>query len=166
MPQFSENRNLLELNSKRLQQPLPSSDEETHQKCLEVIYEICGQIERGLPFSQRVKDVLSGSISHKTTANMVAVALRCSKRTLNRRLSAEGLTFADLATETRIEAITRQLAASDLSPKEISYNVGFEDIRSLRRFFKRHTGLTLSEYRHKIQSDIHNPSGVLKNGQR
>lgn len=51
---------------------------------------------------------------------------------------------------TRIENAKRQLEISEDSVNEITWRVGYEDINSFRRLFKKHTGLSPREYRNKF----------------
>ncbi|MBX2820141.1 MAG: AraC family transcriptional regulator [Rhodothermaceae bacterium] len=50
--------------------------------------------------------------------------------------------------------IKRQLAHSNLSIKEIAYELGFEDPSNLNKFFKRRHNLTPTEFRKTVRSSI------------
>ncbi len=50
----------------------------------------------------------------------------------------------------RIENAKRKLESTRDSVNEITWNVGYEDINSFRRLFKKHTGLSPKEYRNKF----------------
>jgi YesN/AraC family two-component response regulator len=47
----------------------------------------------------------------------------------------------------RIESAKRQLETSEKSLDEISNEIGYRETAFFRRLFKRHTGLTPTEYR-------------------
>jgi AraC-like DNA-binding protein len=69
-----------------------------------------------------------------------AAALHMSARTLQRRLAAEGTTFSGVVDDTR-EALARELLADRSLPlAEIAYRVGFADLATFSRAFKRWTG--------------------------
>ena len=53
----------------------------------------------------------------------------------------------------------RSLQYSNLSIKEITYEIGFEDIQSFSRFFKKHEGLSPSEFK---QSTVREKLPTLK----
>jgi AraC-like DNA-binding protein len=44
----------------------------------------------------------------------------------------------------------RLLQYSELSIKSISYEIGFEDIQTFSRFFKKNEGVSPSEYRNTV----------------
>lgn len=77
----------------------------------------------------------------------VARALSLSTRTLQRRLSQEGVRFATLLDEARIEMAQRFLKADRASLTEIAYLLGFSEPNSFFRFFKRWTGKTPADFR-------------------
>jgi transcriptional regulator GlxA family with amidase domain len=53
--------------------------------------------------------------------------------------------------ELRIEAAKRLFETSNLSAAEVTYRVGYNDERSFRRLFKKHTGLAPKHYRAKFK---------------
>ena len=50
----------------------------------------------------------------------------------------------------RIEAAKNQLAMTRNSSQVIIWNIGYEDISSFRRLFKKHVGMTMDEYRQRF----------------
>ena len=70
-----------------------------------------------------------------------------SERTLQRRLSAEGTTMQALLDDARREISLRRLAESKQSIAEISFLLGFAEVRAFHRAFKRWTGSTPAAYR-------------------
>ena len=70
----------------------------------------------------------------------VARALFMSKRTLQRRLAVEGLTFSDLMLEIRVSEAARLLRESELSVTAIGYICGFADTSHFSHSFKRRHG--------------------------
>ncbi|CAN7594677.1 helix-turn-helix domain-containing protein [Acidovorax delafieldii] len=65
-----------------------------------------------------------------------------SKRTLQRRLGNEGLTFQSLVNQTREELARHYLSQTKLSNSEISFLLGFENSNSFFRAFHEWTGTT------------------------
>jgi transcriptional regulator GlxA family with amidase domain len=75
-----------------------------------------------------------------------------STRTLARRFRrATGQSPVAYVQRIRIEHAKRSLEAGDEPIEEISWAVGYEDSASFRRLFKRLTGLTPGEYRHRFR---------------
>jgi AraC-like DNA-binding protein len=77
----------------------------------------------------------------------VADALAMSPRTLQRKLSAEGTSFQELATEVRQDLARQHLIDSRLSISEIAFLLGFSDVSTFHRAFKRWTQQTPSAFR-------------------
>lgn len=93
--------------------------------------------------SDRVRALLLESLpSGQTSMDAVAGRLAMSKRTLQRRLAEDGVTFQALVNQTR-EALARHyLTNTTLSNGEISFLLGFEDPNSFFRAFHDWTGRT------------------------
>ena len=79
----------------------------------------------------------------------IACHLAMSVRSLQRRLSAEGVTYQALVEETRKEAARRYVAGSTLSLAEIAYLVGYSEPASFHRAFKRWCGVTPEAFRNR-----------------
>lgn len=99
--------------------------------------------------SERVRALLLESLpSGQATVDAIASRLAMSKRTLQRRLGDDGVTFQSLLSETR-EALARHyLTQTALSNGEISFLLGFEDPNSFFRAFHDWTGNTPEMLRH------------------
>jgi AraC-like DNA-binding protein len=72
-----------------------------------------------------------------------------SKRTLQRRLAAEDLTFSDLIMRIRVAEAMRLLGASELNVTAIGYLCGFADSAHFSHSFKRITGETPGSWRNR-----------------
>ena len=78
---------------------------------------------------------------------VVAKALYMNVRTLQRRLQKENTTFKTQLNSVRQELADRYIRDSSKSLAEISYLLGFSEMSSFSRAFKRWTGETPSRYR-------------------
>jgi len=85
----------------------------------------------------------------------VSAKFNVSKRTLIRRFKAalNSTPYAYLQ-RVRIEAAQKLLTETQYDPEKIVLQVGYEDISSFRRLFKKHTGLTLSAYRSRFAKRV------------
>jgi len=101
------------------------------------------ELDETAPTSERVRALLLESLpSGQTSMDAIASRLAMSKRTLQRRLGEEGMTFQSLVNQTR-EALARHyLSQTTLSNGEISFLLGFEDPNSFFRAFHDWTGIT------------------------
>jgi AraC-like DNA-binding protein len=84
-----------------------------------------------------------------TRVETIARHLAMSARSLQRRLSAEGVTYQALVEETRKEAAKRYVAGSTLSLAEVAYLVGYAEPASFHRAFKRWYGVTPDAFRNR-----------------
>jgi len=72
-----------------------------------------------------------------------------SVRSLNRVLNAEGTSYRESLDTLRRELAERHLAGDHLSIGEVGYLLGFSELSSFHRAFKRWTGRTPARFRHE-----------------
>lgn len=96
----------------------------------------------------RVRSVLLEMLpSGQSSIEEVAQRLAVSKRSLQRRLSAEASSYQLVINGVREELAQHYLANPELSSGEISFLLGFQDGNSFIRAFNTWTGITPGEYR-------------------
>lgn len=106
------------------------------------------KLPRAETFSSHVRRVLLEELrTGEPTVARVAVRLRVSERTLQRRLGEEQTSVQALLEELRHELSLRYLADAKESIAEISFLLGFAEVRAFHRAFKRWTGSTPAVYR-------------------
>jgi AraC-like DNA-binding protein len=86
------------------------------------------------------------------TIERCATRLETSARTIQRRLTEEGLRYSEIVEQERVEAAKRALVGTADSLINIALNLGYSDQSSFGRAFKRWTGST--------------PQGFRENGSR
>lgn len=91
-----------------------------------------------------LKRLLSGS--HPDVV-MVARELGMSARTLQRRITAEGITFRALLNETRRELVRQYLADESIEISEVAFLVGYDNANSFYRAFRAWENTTPAEWR-------------------
>lgn len=103
--------------------------------------------------SQRVRQCIKDAIGH-TLPRKEAVAERLGMniRTLHRHLADEGQSWQKLLDEIRLDQAKQLLRNTDQAQTCIADALGYSDIRSFQRSFKRHTGQTPGQYRKAHQS--------------
>jgi AraC-like DNA-binding protein len=95
-----------------------------------------------------LEDAIAPLLPHgKAHVDDVARQLGMSRRTLARRLKSEGLTFAGVLADLRIELARRQLRAGDLPISEIAWLLGYREVSAFTHACKRWTGKTPRELR-------------------
>ena len=61
-----------------------------------------------------------------------------------------GITFTDWLRQVRVRKATELLKAEDFSITEVAYEVGFADLRTFERAFKKHTRMTPREFKKTV----------------
>jgi AraC-like DNA-binding protein len=84
------------------------------------------------------------------TVKAVAEAFEIRERTLRRRLLDVGLSFRDLSDVTLRDMACAALREEATSIKEIAFRLGFTDLSTFYRAFKRWTGFTPAEFRARV----------------
>jgi AraC-like DNA-binding protein len=85
----------------------------------------------------------------KAKLGEVARRVGVSQRTLARRLSAEGMTFSDVLDGLRSDLAERYLADEALSISQIAWLLGYQEVSGFTHAFRRWTGKTPRESRHR-----------------
>ncbi len=91
-----------------------------------------------------IKDALPGGIP---SIVQIGELIGMSSRTLNRRLSENGITFRDLVKQTQEKIAKALLKNSSHTIGEIAFQTGFSEQSAFSRAFKRWTGQSPVEYR-------------------
>ena len=93
------------------------------------------------PAAERVRGVLVDLMpAGRTGAEDVALALRISRSTLQRRLREEGTSYQAVLDATRYDMAIRYLTKTALRADEIANVLAYRDANSFSRSFRRWTG--------------------------
>ena len=87
--------------------------------------------------------MLSGHVSGEDTARMLSM----HRRTLNRRLKAQGTTFQSVLDRVRLEAARQLLESTRLPLDDIAASLGYASVSPFMRSFRRWTGTTPGQWR-------------------
>jgi AraC-like DNA-binding protein len=88
----------------------------------------------------QVRRVLAEHADGRPDPDDVARALQTSTRSLRRGLQQMGTSFQTLLDETRRARAEEWIRSTDMKLQQIAEQLGFSDVRSFRRAFKRWTG--------------------------
>lgn len=94
---------------------------------------------------------LADDIGRTFTVEAASRALATSPRTLQRRLSCAGLTFASVVRRVRVASAVEHMTRSDAPLTAIAYACGFADSAHLSREVKRIVGTAPSELRAMVE---------------
>lgn len=147
VPAFDAPFNEIEFDRATADIPLATSDDRMSAVLREYAEEHLGPTG-GVSTADRVRAVLRrGMGKREMTLEDVAHALTTSGRTLQRRLEADGMSFAELQDDVRKGLALAYLADPSLSIKEIAARLGFSDTSGLARAARRWTGKGLRALR-------------------
>ncbi len=145
---FGADRDALELTVAAASQPNRLSDNgmsrffETH------LDHQLSQINDTSELQRRIVGLISDALSEGVPALAdVAGRMGMSSRTLQRRLSADGLAYQDLVLDARRTLSERLLRRTDYALAEIAFLTGFSDQSTFTRAFRRWHGQTPASYR-------------------
>ncbi|UQS14814.1 AraC family transcriptional regulator [Pseudomonas sp. HS6] len=110
------------------------------------------QVHQKLDLIQAVERAIVRDLSRGSHIEKIAGDLNMSSRTLRRRLTEHSLTFEALLEQVRQARTMSLLANPDMPIERITEEVGYSDVRSFRRAFKRWTGKSPSAWR--IESSV------------
>ncbi len=109
------------------------------------------QREHGDSAIARAQDWLEQHLDTPFDLERCAASAHLTARTLLRRFKqATGLAPLQYQQRLRVEAAKRLLETSAAAVNRIVWEVGYEDVSSFQRLFRRETGLTMAEYRQRF----------------
>ena len=99
-------------------------------------------------FLQRVHRALRVMLlDGRNSGDDLAQTLSMHRRTLNRRLKAEGTTFQEVLDRVRFEAARQLLATPEISLDNIAASLGYSGVSQFMRTFRRWSGTTPGRWR-------------------
>ncbi len=109
---------------------------------------------------------LRAQIGHPLPTRLEAAkAFGLTERTLARRLRSLDTSFAELLDRVRRDQALAQLRTTNRSQKEIALDLGFAELSTFHRAFRRWTGSVPGEWRQSEQASMREPeSGALVRG--
>lgn len=135
---FQQNEFAILLHPKQVEAPTTTSDYNLLRLLVAHAEEKSAQWHQQRGFSNVVRQSMIQLVRPEfPTIEQVAQHLNLSLRTLQRRLSEEGLTYKQLMEEVRKDFAQSYLRKPELSITEISYLLGYADTSAFSRAFKR-----------------------------
>ncbi len=144
---FGAPNNALEFELASLQQPLTAGNLDLAQHNDKLAERYLATLD-----PDRVQDKVRGLLltllpSGESGQDVVAARLHRSVSTLQRQLSAEGVTYRQLLEDTRASLARELVLERRYSLSQIAYLLGFADQANFSRAFKRWTGAAPSQFR-------------------
>lgn len=148
-PLFDASEDAIHFASAFLDFPLPQADDWTRAGCEQLCRDLLDRRRARTGTAGAVRNILARNPVALPGHTAVAVELCLSPRTLTRRLAEEGTTFRALQDEVRRLLAEELLTHTDLSCDQLAARLGYADAASFIRAFRRWTGHTPQEYRHR-----------------
>ncbi len=99
---------------------------------------------------KKAQEFIETNYQDKTTVDQLAGMFAIGRRSFERRFKkATDNTVSEYIQRVKVEAAKKELELSRKTVNEVMYEVGYSDIKAFRTTFKKVTGLSPLEYRHK-----------------
>ncbi len=145
---FNAARNALVFRTRDLDFPFYTHNEELLALIAPQLDAELQEHDQNARVTYAVKQVLKRTLAgRRPTLQSLAKELAMSTRTLQRRLTDEGITFQQLVEETRRELARSYLQTGAIEPNETAYLLGYEDTNSFYRAFSGWEGVSPGEWR-------------------
>lgn len=147
---FNQEQNRLVFHKSALDLKIGKRSAHLYSGLVHYAESLLGKLLRRQPVTRKarqwiVKFLPEGEVDIET----IAARMHMSRQTLYRKLKKEGTSFKALLDTTRKSQARKYLAQNDRSISEIAFFLGFSQISSFNRAFKRWYGKNPSEYREK-----------------
>jgi AraC-like DNA-binding protein len=154
-PRFSGPENTLELPREALSLPQRTADALLERLVERHARGLSNELPTDAGLCARIRSLvktalLRGDVGECTLA-ACAAKLVLPPRTLQRKLAAEGSSFASLLDEARRELSLELLAEPSTSVAEVAFALGFGDQTAFHRAFVRWTGSTPGEHKKRLR---------------
>jgi len=144
---FGAERDGFVLPWKIVNRPLPTANAEFAQIFDDILVSELAQLT-GADLVHRCRRFLMDSLSSGEPAEeRLAEALSMSRRTLQRKLAENGLSYRAILDKIRHDLARRHLGSDEKSLTDIAFMLGFSEQSAFARAFKRWQGVSPSEYR-------------------
>jgi AraC-like DNA-binding protein len=144
---FNAAENRMQIRLEDVDRQLPGSNPNLAQLNDQVMIKYLANLDKS-DIINRVKAAIIDQLpSGNVTETTIAEALYLSVRTMQRQLQAEDTSFKAVLNEVRSELADKYIRDNQLSLTEISFMLGFSEMSSFSRAFKRWKGESPSAFR-------------------
>jgi len=141
--------NRMVIASHWLDLPLPGHQPVALRQALNLLESECANVQQRMGLLETVERAIARDLPNGCHIDKVASDLNMSSRTLRRRLSEHDMTFDALQEQVRRARAMSLLSNPEMPIERIAEALGYSDVRSFRRAFKRWTGLSPSACRNE-----------------
>ena len=146
---FGQKHNGIVLLSEWIDTRLTGANEQLAQMNDHIVIKYLAHQNRRDVVNRVRTSILEGIADGSASAEKAATDVHMTTRNLHRRLRAHGTSFKELLAETRQELAQKYLDDQSLSLTEIAFLLGFSEVSSFSRAYKRWTGHAPSQVRRR-----------------
>jgi AraC-like DNA-binding protein len=151
---FDAEQNALVFLAEWLTYRLPVDDPELRRQLTKQIKALEARHRDSFP--DQVRSVLRAALlTDRSDADDIASLFSIHRRTLNRRLNEDGISFKDLVEEQRFEIARQSLLDTDLQVGDVAALLGYADASAFTRAFRRWSGTAPAEWRTEERRGSH-----------
>lgn len=143
---FGCDRNLFILPAAFGDITIPTHDANLQQWAVQQCQQQIGQLQTPATFRDRTLAILRQASASEMGQDQIAYLLNVSPRTLLRRLKEEGVTYKALVDQEQKRLARHYLEHTHLTMETIAEQMGYHDLSSFRRAFKRWFDMLPSQY--------------------
>ncbi|RDE24400.1 AraC family transcriptional regulator [Motiliproteus coralliicola] len=144
---FGQQELYIVMDLQEIDAPLPTANPELARTNDQVCAEYIARFDRSDIVAQVYYRLMLELPQGEPPMEQIAESLHISLRTLQRKLSDQGTSYKRLLDELRHDLALQYIQQRHLNISEISYMLGFSQVSSFSRVFKRWTGLPPADYR-------------------
>lgn len=144
---FNAAKDMIVFDTASIEQPLEGANPELTQEYDDIIRRYLTRFDKQNILAQVKLKLIERLSTGEIQQQEIAKSLGLSIRSLQRKLGEESTTFSELLDNTRQELALSYIKNSKYSITEIAYILGFTDISSFSRAFRRWTNLSPVKYR-------------------
>jgi AraC-like DNA-binding protein len=149
---FGAEQNRILFHERWLKQPAQNVDSQLGQVLEDHTAHLLSQLPSALDFVAQARRRLSALLAQgEASPETLAHTLHLSERTLRRRLATEGTSFQQLLDELRREQALARVMLDQFSLEQLADTLGFSDMSTFHRAFKRWTGQSPGRYREQMR---------------
>ncbi len=148
VPRFDAESSVLRFPARDLERRVPDSDPQAYRRC--------EQAARGAGAPDFMQQIYRGlrrlMLENRHSGDDLAQMLSMHRRTLNRRLKAEGTTFQRVLDEVRFDIARDLLSNSNAHLDDIAATLGYAAVTPFMRTFRRWSGTTPGQWRRSVRN--------------
>lgn len=146
-PEFSASFDSISFSMADIRKKLPSANHMFEEMMDQSIIKALNKLEKDNIVSQVKSAVLEQLSCGKVTEEDISGLLNMSKRKLQLKLAEENIRFKSLLDDIRSNMAKEYLNDQSLCLSEIAFLLGFSEVSSFSRAFKRWTGVSPGQYK-------------------